>query len=190
YLRETGVRIERCRNMYLTMTGEQIVGVGSANSAANVFLQNTRLIATINSDRGVALGSIAGEPRVELYKAHFACISSGDTQIGIGSLTNGQNTARVTDSEVQTEMRAKRCVGIGCRTGTATVRVIGSTINMRCEGTSAIGIGSGERKGRGQFEMSGMNFRLASASGIAFGYEEEAMNFLKCKIVGTEESKT
>ena len=84
-------------------------------------------------------------------------------------------------------MRAKRCVGIGCRTGSASVRVINSTVNMRCEGSLAIGIGSGERKGRGQFEMSNLNFRLASASGIAFGYEEEAMNFLKCKTVGTEE---
>ena len=189
YLRDTGVRIEHCRNLYLTMTGEQIVGIGSASSPAQVALRNARLIATINSDRGVALGSVAGEPHVELYKAHFACIASGDTQIGIGSLVNEKITARVTDSEVHTEMRAKRCVGIGCRTGAATVRIINSTVNMRCEGSQTIGIGSGERKGRGQFEMSELGFRLASASGVAFGYEEEAMNFLKCRIVGTEESR-
>ena len=187
YLRDTGVRIERARNVYLTMTGEQIVGIGSSSSTAHVLLQDARLLATVNSDRGVAIGSIAGEPIVELNKAHFANIASGDTQIGIGSLQNEKVTVRVTDCEVQTEMRAKRCVGIGCRTGAAAVRVINSTVNMRCEGSSAIGIGSGDRKGRGQFEMSGLNFRLASASGIAFGYEEEAMNFLKCKIVGTEE---
>ena len=187
YLRDSGVRIEHCKNLYLTMTGEQVVGIGSGNSVAPVFIQNARVIATINSDRGVAVGSVAGEPRVELTKAHLACIASGDTQIGVGSLVNEQVTARITDCEIQTEMRAKRCVGIGCRTGSASVRVINSTVNMRCEGSLAIGIGSGERKGRGQFEMSNLNFRLASASGIAFGYEEEAMNFLKCKTVGTEE---
>ena len=189
YLRDTGIRIMRCRNLYMTMTGEQIVGIGSSNSAAVVELSNTHLIAKINSDRGVAVGSVAGEPRVALNKAHFSCISTGDTQIGIGSLVNEQITVRVVDSEVQTEMRAKRCIGIGCRTGAATVRVINTTVNMRCEGSLAIGIGSGERKGRGQFEMSELGFRLASASGVAFGYDEEAMNFLKCRIVGSEESK-
>jgi diguanylate cyclase (GGDEF) domain len=189
YLRDTGVRIESCRNLYLTMTGEQVVGIGSACSTAPVVMQNARVIATINSDRGVAVGSIEGEPRVEMLKAHFTCVASGDTQIAVGSLLHEQVSVRVTDCEIQTEMRAKRCVGIGCRTGSATVRVINSVINTRCEGSLAIGIGSGERKGRGQFEMSNMIFRLASASGIAFGYEEESMNFLKCSIVGSEESK-
>ena len=186
YLRETGIRIEQCRNLYLTMTGELALGIGSSSSVAALSLRNTRIRARVNSDRGVAVGSINGEARVDLVNVGFECVVSGDTQVGIGSLHNETVNVRATDCEIRTEMRAKRCIGVGCRTGSATIRLIHSQLGMRCEGALAIGVGSGEKKGRGQFEMSTFNFRLASAAGIAFGFEEEAMNFLDCDVTGAQ----
>ncbi|MBR5712324.1 MAG: EAL domain-containing protein [Lachnospiraceae bacterium] len=187
YLRDTGIRIEKCKNIYLTMTGEQIVGIGSSSSQALISAQNTRIISRVNSDRGVGIGSVSGDARVDLRNARVACIASGDTQVGVGTLLHDATTVRLLDCEFQTEMKAKRCVGIGTRTGTASVRIIGSTLNLRGEGSSVIGVGSAERLGRGQFEMSTMNFHLASASGIPFGFTEEAMNFLKCTVTGVRD---
>ncbi len=180
YLRDTGVRIEKCKNLYLTMTGEQALGIGSTSNTANVFVQNTRVLARVNSDRGVGIGSVGGEPHVDIRNARIACITSGDTQVGIGTLTNDRMQARLIDCEFQTEMKAKRCVGIGNRGGDASIRIIGSTVNIRCEGSSVIAVGSGTNAGRGQFETTTFVFHLASASKIPFGYAEEAMNFLQC----------
>jgi acetolactate synthase regulatory subunit len=189
YLRDTGLRIERCKNIYLTMTGEQIVGIGSSSNTASVFVQNTRILARVNSDRGVAIGSVEGEARVDARNAQISCISSGDTQVAIGTLLHDKMQARLVDCEFQTEMKAKRCVGIGNRGGIANVRILGSTVGVRCEGSSVIGVGSGVGQGRGQFETSTFNFRLASASKTPFGYEEEAMSFLQCVTPEEEETR-
>ena len=189
YLRDVGIRIDRCKNLYLTMTGEQCVGIGSSSNTAPISIQNTRILARVNSDRGVAIGSVDGEPRVDAKNAQIACIASGDTQVGIGTLTHAKTQVRLRDCEFQSEMRAKRCVGIGNRVGAANVRIYGSSVNIRCEGSSVIGVGSGENQGRGQFEMTNFVFKLASASKMPFGYPEEAMSFLQCVIPDEEESR-
>lgn len=187
YIRETGIHIERCNNLYLTMTGEKALGIGAVNNKAVVLIENSRIKAEVNSGKGVAIGSLNGETSVSLKKVQFADIASGDTQVAIGNMCSEKVSAKLIGCEIQAIIRAKRCVVIGCKDGEAEVRILESSVIARCEGAVAVGIGSGIKQGRGHFESTMFLLRMAAATGLSFGYEEETMNFLKCDIKSEDE---
>ena len=65
---------------------------------------------------------------------------------------------------------------------------LGNSRRIHRQGVQGVG-GQGVGQGRGQFETSTFNFRLASASKTPFGYEEEAMSFLQCVTPEEEETR-
>ena len=177
-----GISFENCKNLYLTISGERALGIGIANNTAPVMIRNTRIKTEINADKACGIGSIVGETDVTLKDAKINHTSSGDTQTAVGSL--GSKPVKVTLShvEMQTGIKAKTCVAIGCRDGSADIRIEGSELNLKCEGAEIVGIGTKKGQGRGRFERSVFNTALLSADCTSFGYEQENMSFLGCTI--------
>lgn len=177
-----GIFFESCKNLYLTISGERALGIGIANNTAPVVIKNARIKTEINADKACGIGSILGETDVTLKDVKINHTSSGDTQAALGSLGSKPVKLTVSHVEMQAGIKAKSCVAIGCRDGSADIRIEGSELNLKCEGAEIVGIGTKNRLGRGRFERSVFNTTLLSADCVTFGYEQENMSFLGCTI--------
>ena len=177
-----GIFFESCKNLYLTISGERALGIGIANNTAPVVIRNARIKTEINADKACGIGSILGETDVTLKDVKINHTSSGDTQTAVGSLGSKPVKLTVSHVEMQAGIKAKTCVAIGCRDGSADIRIEGSELNLKCEGAEIVGIGTKNRLGRGRFERSVFNTTLLSADVVTFGYEQENMSFLGCTI--------
>ncbi|MBO4280759.1 MAG: EAL domain-containing protein [Lachnospiraceae bacterium] len=180
--RKAGIYIDRCKNLYTLASGERAVGVGICNNIAPISLKETRLKMEINADRAVAVGSLTAECDITLSGVKLNYTSSGDSQVTVGTLSNRPVKIVARHFEMQTTIKAKTCVGIGCRDGSADIRLDSSEIDLRLEGAEAVGIGSKTKEGRGQFEKTVFRTIINSADRIDFGYEPENMSFLMCKV--------
>lgn len=181
--RKAGITIARCKNLYETISGERAVGIGICNNVAPVIISETRIKAEINADRAAAIGSYTSDCELTLRNVKLNLTASGDSQVAIGTLGNKNVKMTVNHLEMQAVLKAKTCVGLGCRDGSAEIRVSASDIVMRFEGAETIGIGSKTKRGRGQFENTSFSLVLSSADSARFSYEPEDISFLMCREV-------
>ena len=181
--RKAGITIERCKNLYETISGERGLGIGICNNIAPIVISETRIKTEINADRAAAIGSITAECEMTLNNVKLNHTSSGDSQVTIGTLSNKNTKLVAKRLELQSAIKAKTCVGIGSRDGSADIRIGFSDIVFRFEGAEIVGIGTKTRQGRGQFENTVFSSVLNSADSTEFGYEPEDMRFLMCKNV-------
>lgn len=180
--RKAGIYVDRCRNLYTIMSGEKALGIGICNNEAPLVIKDTRIKMEINSDRGTAIGSLASETNITISNVKLNYTATGDSQITIGSHSSRQMKLAADQLTLQTAIKAKMCIAIGCRDGSADIRLNSSDINMRFEGAEIIGIGSKTRQGRGQFEKTVFTSNFSSADSVDFGYEQENMSFLLCTL--------
>ncbi len=181
--RKAGITVARCKNLYQTISGERALGIGICNNMAPIILSETRIKAEINADRAAAIGSYGAECDITLRDVKLNLTASGDSQATIGTLANKNVKLVATGIEVQSVLKAKTCIGFGCRDGSADIRISKSDIVFRFEGAEIVGIGSKTKKGRGQFEKTSFSTTLSSADSVMFGYEPEDLSFLMCKNV-------
>ena len=179
---KAGIFIERCKNLYVIASSEKALGIGICNSIAPLSIKETRIKMEINSDRAVAVGSLTAETDITFSNVKLNYTSSGDTQVTVGCLGSKNLKFVARHLEMQTAVKAKTCIGIGSRDGSADIRLDSSEIDMKLEGAEAIGIGTKTKQGRGQFEKTAFSIVINSADHTEFGYEPENMNFLMCKI--------
>ncbi len=174
------VQIDKCKNLYVYMTGEMAVGIGTCFSDSRVSISEARVKIEINSQRGIGIGSVSGRSFVTMKQTKFSNVSSGDGQTAIGTLMDNDTKIVIDDCDLQIEQKAKTCAAVGCRYGRADVRICESLFNYRVEGAKVTGIGSETLTGRGHFETTDFYFAIASANGKELGYEPEDMSFLRC----------
>ena len=180
--RKAGIFIERCKNLYAVASGERALGIGICNNIAPLSLKETRIKMEINADRAVAVGSLTAETDITLSNVKLNYTSSGDMQVTIGTLASKNVKLVARHIEMQSSMKAKTCIGIGCRDGSADIRLDSSDIDLKLEGAEVVGFGTKTKEGRGQFEKTAFYTSLNSADQTEFGYEPENMNFLMCKV--------
>ena len=179
---KVGIFIEHCKNLSEVISGEKALAIGICNSLAPISIRDTRLKMEVNADRATAIGSITAECDVALRNVQFKHVSSGDSQVVIGCLTSREVNATIDNMNLYTAIKAKTCIGLGCRDGLANIRINGSELNMNFEGAEIIGIGTKTKQGRGQFEKTNFTTDFSSADSMDFGYEPENMSFLFCSV--------
>ncbi len=178
--RNTGVEIEKCRNLYILASSEAALGIGSYYGETSVAIAMTRIKIEMNSGRSVGIGSVSGRSIIRMKKVKYSNNSSGDQLIALGTLQDSDTRIVMEQCDIQVDHRAKKSIGIGCTTGKADVRIMASEIILHGEGTRVIGIGSEALLGRGHFEGTTFAMNMASADYTLLGYEPEAMSFLRC----------
>ncbi len=178
-----GISIERCKNLYMVLSGEQGLGVGAYYSDVDISIEHTRLKPEMHSNTGTTVGSFTGKSVISMKNVTYNGLSTGDYQMMIGTLREAEAKISIERCDFQMEARAKKCIGIGSSDAKADVRIVASSMLIRFEGTRVIGIGSESRRGRGHFEGTSFLIRLASGDGAQFGYEPEAMSFLRCSML-------
>ena len=179
---KVGIYIERCKNLTEVISGEKALGIGICNSLAPISVKDTRLKMEINADRAAAIGSVTAECDVTLKNVQMKHNSSGDSQVVVGCLTSREVNVVVDNLNLTTAMKAKTCIGFGCRDGAANIRINGSELSMKFEGAEIVGIGAKSKQGRGQFEKTSFTTEFSSGDSVDFGYEPENMSFLFCSV--------
>lgn len=174
------VRIEKCKNLYVYLSGEMAVGIGTCFSDSRVHISKARAKIEINSQRGIGIGSISGSSYITMKQTKFSNVASGDSQTAIGTLLDNDTKLVIVDCDLQIEQRSKNSTAVGCRYGKADIRICESLVNYRVEGAKVVGIGSETLTGRGHFETTDFYFAIASGNGRELGYEPEDMSFLRC----------
>lgn len=160
----------RVKEMYLDVSGKQVLGIGSFYSMSNVKICSSLISARLQSAAGIVMGGYGRGINVSVSNTCFDIKAEGQNISGIYTAYAEDGSIMISDSEMNMKFNGELIHAVGYENGFGKITAEESSCDIRIEGDSCFVIGSCDRnaevvltKCRGSVYISSADSHMLSA---------------------------
>ncbi len=146
-LNSAGSKIKlQVRELFIELSGNQVVGIGSPDGGAIVEIDDTKLSIKKQCSHGIGIGSFAKSMDVDINNSEIIMESSGNGIGGICAYTVKNSSMNINDTKIDMLFKGKKICGIGSEEGAALITMHDCDISIACEGANVVAMGSSSKE--------------------------------------------
>ena len=166
----------------ITCGGTQSVGIGSHFADTELKIVNCNLEIELNSNKGVALGSLEGKAEVYITQTSLSILGSGNYLSGIGNVSTEQAYVNIYDASVEVSLRSNESTCFGSLEGKTELRSLNAGIKVENAGQHALAVGGVEKETIIELMSSDIRVNVHNSLGRDTYAKEEDINITNGRV--------
>ena len=154
------------------------VAVGSVTGEPRIDISDCKVQLDIKIEKGVGIGCYEGIQNTRIYKSHINILGAGSCISTIGSVEETGGKIVIDSSEVAILANGQQLYLIGGEGGDPDIDIDNSAIDLRAEGNNVVILGTKDLNANLQSRQSIINVKVASSSPILYGAKPECASLL------------
>ncbi len=174
-----GCGISLCSGMVrIEPACSKAVALGSVMGEPRIDISDCKVQLDIKIEKGVGIGCYDGAQNTHIYKSHINILGAGNTIATIGSVGETDGTIVIDSSEVAILANGQQMYLIGGESGELNMDIDNSAIDLRAEGNNVVILGTKDLNANLQSRQSIINVKVSSSSPILYGAKPECASLL------------
>lgn len=125
----------------LEASGDMCVGIGAITGAAELVLNKCSFETDISIYKGVCIGSVEGNAKLEAKYSSLKCYAGGSEVVGIGTINGDHSEIDIGDANITVNLRADTSTCAGALNGKTDISIRFSGFKMENGGSKALALG-------------------------------------------------
>lgn len=173
YIIKSGIRTE--------CAGGNAVGIGSFDGNGYVDIRYSDLEFNMSCANAVAIGALNGNAQVFLENYCLNITESGNNLCGVGVLSNGEGSIKISNGSIDCNIRGRNIVCLGSDYGGLDCEVENTNTKFYCEGNSVVGIGDMNGHGNINIHDGNLNMQILAKDILDIGSKSGRLEVVDCK---------
>ncbi len=156
----------------LDLKGQEGVCIGSIDGAADISIEYCDLNIYSGISVGSIIGSVNNDANIKLENISGSISGSGNIMSGIGTLDGENLNVNLSNINIDSNIRARECYGIGCRNGETDIKISYARVKSVVQGKAAVAIGNAAKTAKIFCSNADVNTNAVTDFGSDMGANE------------------